>query len=122
MQITEEQELLLQELYNVINDGQTPPEIIDMMVASYRNLFAQNNPYANEVHAIIEMKKNNPGFHIEFTDDGACYKESEKTIYLEDLIPGEKLNITTLEGKDPKTYTIMIGVTGRYIIDLSNNV
>ena len=87
MQITEEQELLLQELYNVINDGQTPPEIIDMMVASYRNLFAQNNPYANEVHAIIEMKKNNPGFHIEFTDDGACYKESEKTIYLEDLNP-----------------------------------
>lgn len=44
------------------------------------------------------------------------------SIYLEDLIPGEKLNITTLEGKDPKTYTIMIGATGRYIIDLSNNV
>lgn len=44
------------------------------------------------------------------------------SIYLEDLIPGEKLNITTLEGKDPKTYTIMIGTTGRYIIDLSNNV
>ena len=77
----------LQELYNVMNDGQTPLEIIDMMVASYRNLFAQNNPYANEVHAIIEMKKNNPGFHIEFTDDGACYKESKKTIYLEDLNP-----------------------------------
>lgn len=44
------------------------------------------------------------------------------SIYLEDLTPGEKLNITTLEGKDPKTYTIMIGATGRYIIDLSNNV
>lgn len=44
------------------------------------------------------------------------------SIYLEDLIPGEKLNITTLEGKNPKTYTIMIGATGRYIIDLSNNV
>ena len=44
------------------------------------------------------------------------------SIYLEDLIPGEKLNITTLEEKDPKTYTIMIGATGRYIIDLSNKV
>ena len=44
------------------------------------------------------------------------------SIYLEDLTPGEKLNITTLEGKDSKTYTIMIGATGRYIIDLSNNV
>lgn len=87
MQVTEEQETLLQELYTVMNDGQTPPEIIDMMVAAYRNLFAENNPYANEVTTIIEMKKQNPNFHIEFTDDGACYRESEKTIYLEDLNP-----------------------------------
>lgn len=49
-------------------------------------------------------------------------KFTASSIYLEDLTPGEKLNITTLEGKDPKTYTIMIGATGRYIIDLSNNV
>ena len=87
MQITEEQEILLQELYTIMNDGQTPPEILDMMIASYRNLFATNNPYANEVTTIIEMKKQNPGFHIEFTDDGACYRETEKTIYLDDLNP-----------------------------------
>lgn len=49
-------------------------------------------------------------------------KFTASSIYLEDLTPGEKLNITTLEGKDPKAYTIMIGATGRYIIDLSNNV
>ena len=49
-------------------------------------------------------------------------KFTASSIYLEDLTPGEKLNIITLEGKDPKTYTIMIGATGRYIIDLSNNV
>lgn len=49
-------------------------------------------------------------------------KFTASSIYLEDLTPGEKLNITTLEGKNPKTYTIMIGATGRYIIDLSNNV
>jgi hypothetical protein len=41
---------------------------------------------------------------------------------LEGLIPGEKLSITTLEGEDPKTYSIMIGATGQYVIDLSNNV
>lgn len=87
MQITPEQEVLLQELYTVMNDGKTHPEILDMIVASYRNLFAQNNPYAYEVSTIIEMKKNNPEFHVEFTDDGACYRESVKTIFLEDLNP-----------------------------------
>ena len=49
-------------------------------------------------------------------------KFTASSIYLEDLLPGDKLSITTLEGRDTHTYTVMIGATGRYIIDLSNNV
>lgn len=87
MPITPEQEKIHQELYNVLNDGKTQLEIIDMVVASYRQLYSIGNPYAEEVKILIEMKKNNPDFHIELTDDGACYTESEKTIYLDNLNP-----------------------------------
>ncbi len=85
LQVTEEQEKQLKELYNTMNDGMTPIEIIDMMVASYRYLCATNNPYAQEIMTIIEMKKNNPEFHIEYTTEGASYSSDKKTIYLDDL-------------------------------------
>jgi hypothetical protein len=38
------------------------------------------------------------------------------------LRAGEKLLITTIEDEEEKTYSIMIGATGSYIIDLTNNV
>lgn len=44
------------------------------------------------------------------------------SIYLEDLLPGDKLEITTLEDKEEESYSIMIGATGRYVIDLNANV
>ena len=41
---------------------------------------------------------------------------------MEDLRPGDKLEITTLESQKEKNYSVMIGATGRYIIDLSADV
>lgn len=85
--VTREQEHLLIELFNTLNDGQTDLSIVNMIVASYRNLFSIGNPYANEIGTLIQMKKDNPDFHIEFTEDGACYSSREHTIYLETLNP-----------------------------------
>ena len=87
MEILPAQSLLLQELRTVLNDGKTPIEVIDMIIASYTHLFAIGNPYASEVQTLIEMKKNFPDFHIELKLNEACYQEKSKTIYLEDLNP-----------------------------------
>lgn len=49
-------------------------------------------------------------------------KFKASSIYLEDLMPGEKLSIKMIDGNEEIEQTIMIGATGRYIIDLGNNV
>ena len=45
-----------------------------------------------------------------------------ESVILEGLLPGDKFEITTLEGRETRTYTAVIGATGKYAIDLSNNV
>lgn len=55
-------------------------------------------------------------------DNQNLLKFTASSIHLEGLRTGEKLLITTVEGKEEKTYSIMIGATGSYIIDLVNNV
>lgn len=49
-------------------------------------------------------------------------KFQAESIYLEGLLPGDKLQITTVENDKENNYSIMIGATGKYIIDLNNNV
>lgn len=55
-------------------------------------------------------------------DNQNLLKFTASSIHLEGLRAGEKLLITTVEGEEEKTYSIMIGATGSYIIDLTNNV
>jgi hypothetical protein len=43
-------------------------------------------------------------------------------IYLEGLLPGDKFNLSIIEDGEKKTYPIVIGATGKYIISLNNNV
>lgn len=86
MPITEEEEEVLQNFFNVMSDGQTPIEIIDMIAASYQYLFSTNNPYATEIFTLIEIKKQNPNFRIEF-GKGAQYSPKNMVITLEDLNP-----------------------------------
>lgn len=44
------------------------------------------------------------------------------SIRLEGLIPGDKIEIITEEGNNIQNYSIVIGVTGSYILDLNNDV
>ena len=55
-------------------------------------------------------------------DNQNLLKFTASSIHLEGLRAGEKLLITTIEDEEEKTYSIMIGATGSYIIDLTNNV
>ena len=43
-------------------------------------------------------------------------------VSLEGLLPGDKFELSTIEDGKSKTYSIVIGATGRYIISLNNNV
>ena len=41
---------------------------------------------------------------------------------IEGMLPGDKFEITTLEGRNTNTYNIVIGATGSYIISLANGI
>lgn len=43
-------------------------------------------------------------------------------VSLEGMLPGDKFEVSTIEDGKAKTYSIVIGATGRYIISLNNNV
>lgn len=82
MPITKEQEQLLKELYDVMNDGLTSPVLLETLIASYRYLLSTNNPHANEIHHLIDIKRNQPDFRLELTDDSS-YDIDEQYISLE---------------------------------------
>lgn len=64
----------------------------------------------------IEFPKNN------FKDGENVLTSEVFAIKLEGMIPGEKIQLETLMNEEIKNYSIVIGVTGNYIIDLNNNV
>lgn len=61
---TEEESLLLEELFNVMNDGKSDDELLYSLIAFYTYLFSIKNPYAYEVIKLIDIKRNNPEFHL----------------------------------------------------------
>lgn len=72
---TEDESLILEELYNVMNDGKSDAELLYSLIAFYTHLFSIKNPYANEAIRLIDIKRNNPDFHfIKSRGDYFTYK------------------------------------------------
>lgn len=85
MPIIPEQEKLLQELFIVMNDAMSEPERLNALIASYRYLLSTNNQYAKEIYHLIELKKQNPYFRIEKTEDTSHFNSTKHRIGLENL-------------------------------------
>jgi hypothetical protein len=58
----------------------------------------------------------------EIKDNENLLKHTAVAVSLEGMLPGDKFEITVLEGRDVHTYDIVIGATGNYVISLANEV
>ena len=69
----EDESLLLEELFNLMNDGKSDDELLYSFIAFYTYLFSIKSPYANEVIRLIEIKRNNPEFQIIKSSKGSFF-------------------------------------------------
>ncbi len=66
-------------------DGASDEELVDILIASYKNLSKSNYLYLDsELDLLIKYKKRNPNFSILRTDKKPYFAYNEKTIYLND--------------------------------------
>ncbi len=83
---TEEESFLLEELYNVMNDGKSSDELLYSLIAFYTYLFSIKNPYAYEVIKLIDIKRNNPDFHL-IKSNGDYFTYKLNRVELESINP-----------------------------------
>ena len=81
-EITQEQEELLNYLYNIMNDGLSERKMLEMLISSYREQFSRNSITTKEIYHIIDIKKVYPQFSIVKHTD-SFYSPSEKKVYVE---------------------------------------
>lgn len=97
MQVSQEEEKLLEKLREALTDEMSEPYLVNMMVLNYRRLFAEKNPCAYEVFHIIEMKENGANFSIK----SSPYQEGNSYNPINNAI--------SLRGKNIKAYNHEIG-------------
>lgn len=62
--ISEEQQQLLNEFYDLMNDGNSSMELVGLCITAYKKLFYDNNPAAYDIVHLINYKKKFPTFKI----------------------------------------------------------
>ena len=80
---TEDESLLLEELFNIMNDGKSDIELLYTLISFYTYLFSINNVYANEVIRLIDIKRNNPDFSLIKSSNGDSFIYKFNRIELE---------------------------------------
>ena len=110
--------ILLHSSYVIRYVSLTPTDALNRMIHTFNCTayeIAENNYDSLEQYNFIKVNATiQPSLRWLSVDLSADKIQNNKnllkfiasSIYLEDLLPGEKLSITTLEDKNPKTYTI----------------
>lgn len=86
---TDDESILLEMLYDTMNDGKSDPKMLHVLIALYTHLFATKNIYANEITSLIEIKRNNPDFHLGTIEEGAYFSPQNSCIEMSTLNPDE---------------------------------
>lgn len=80
---------LLNEFYNVMDDGKSSMDLVDTCILSYKRLFYLNNPAAYDIIHLIELKKKYPMFHMisKKGSHNALYDISKKEVVCDPTFP-----------------------------------
>ncbi len=83
IKLDDECESLLEELRNVMSDGKSDPDLINLLIKTYRQVISQDRRFIEEVINLINMKKNNPSFAYKKINAGAYFKSIENVVCMD---------------------------------------
>lgn len=84
IKLDSECESLLKELRNVMNDRKSNPQLIDLLIKTYRRVLSQDRRFIEEVINLINIKKNNPNFAYKKISAGAYFESIKNEVCMDD--------------------------------------